>query len=351
MAPKIAFERRKAKVKELDDRLTPLEIAAALETDAEIPFMIAPLLRSGQRPVSYSREVWSEDATYYSSDTGAKTLIVAFCGTAGRLGVPISYFLQMLREDEFDVVVFRDPRQLHYTHGFRGLGSFLETMTQIKRFVDVNSFQKVLTLGTSMGGFPALRAGRLLGARRAFSIGGRYPWHPGRLMRGNTPVPAFNALCSCASPSPTELVSVYARGNELDTHADAQLRKTFSKCTSVPINIKEHGVFGYFYRAHLLPPFLACLLDYWDEAQVRNDLLGRLEYAARHARVQEALDRKRSRDLAAQEALRRRTAEKKIRSLTKRLESRSRELQAIYDSQSWRVTGPLRAIKRMLARE
>ena len=291
MAPKIAFERRKAKVKEWDDQLTPLEIAAALETDAELPFAIASLLRSGQRPVGYSRDIWSEDASYYTSRKGAKGLIVAFTGAAGRVGVPISYFLQMLRDDEFDAVVLRDPRQVHYTHGVRELGGFLESMIQIKKFADANGFEQVLTFGNSLGGFPALRAGRLLGARRAFSIGGRYPWHPGRLMRGDTPVRAFDTLCACASPSSTELVSVYARGNEIDTHANALLRRTFPECIEVPINIEDHKIPRYFYRARLLPLFLACLLDYWDEAEVRTDLLARLEHAARHSLFQESLNR------------------------------------------------------------
>ena len=240
MAPKIVFERQKAKVKAWDDQLTPMEIAAALKKDAELPFAISPLLRSGANPVGYVREDWSEDASYYTSRKSAKGLIVVFSGRTMRVGVPISYFLQMLRDDVFDVVFLRDPRQLHYTHGVRGLGGFLESMRHIRKFADANGFEQVLTFGNSGGGFPALRAGRLLGARRAISVGGRYPWHPGRLIRGETPVLAFDMLCACASPSPTELVAVYGRGHEIDTHANALLRKTFPECIEVPIDIKEH---------------------------------------------------------------------------------------------------------------
>ena len=134
MAPKIVFERRNAKVKDWDDQLTPLEIATVLETDAKLPFTIAPLLKSGQNPVGYVREAWSEDASYYTSRKGAKRLIVAFTGTRQRLGIPISCFLQSLRDDVFDVVVLRDPGELHYTHGIRGLGGFLETMRRIEDF-------------------------------------------------------------------------------------------------------------------------------------------------------------------------------------------------------------------------
>ena len=347
MAPKIVFERQKAKVKEWDNQLTPLEIAAALKNDAELPFAISPLLRSGHNPVGYVREDWSEDASYYTSQKSAKGLIVVFSGMAGRVGVPISYFLQMLRDDVFDVVFLRDPRQLHYTHGVRGLGGFLESMRHIRKFADANGFEQVLTFGNSVGGFPALRAGRLLGARRAVSVGGRYPWHPGRLIRGETPVRAFDMLCACASPSPTELVAVYARGNEIDTHANALLRKTFPECIEVPIDIEEHGILGYFYRARLLPLFVACLLDYWDEAEVRTDLLARLEHAARHSLFQESLNEER----LQKEREARRSAENGSRRAEKENRSLLRQLEAIHESHSWRVTSPLRAIMRMLSRQ
>jgi len=305
MALKTAFERNKAVVSKHDDELTPLEIAAALETDAELPFAIAPLLRSGQRPVGYVREVWSEDASYYTSRKGAKSLIVAFTAQGLRLGVPISFFLQMLRDDAFDAVVLRDPGQLHYTRGVRGLGGFLESMARIRKFAEANGFDQIITFGNSLGGLPALRAGRLLGARRAFSIGGRYPWHPGRLLRGETPVPAFDPLCACASRSPTQLVSVYARGNEIDANANARLKRTFPECEEIAIDIGEHGIIPYFYRARLLPLFLACLLDYWDEVGLRTDLLARLEDAARHSLFEDRLNQSRNeerlKDIASKE--------------------------------------------------
>jgi len=350
MAPKIVFERQKAKVKEWDNQLTPLQIAAALETDAELPFAISPLLRSGHDPVGYVREDWSEDASYYTSRKSAKGLIVVFSGMAMRVGVPISYFLQMLRDDVFDVVFLRDPLRLHYTHGVRGLGGFLESMMQIKKFAEANGFEQVLTFGGSQGGLPALRAGRLLGARRAISIGGRYPWHPGRLMQGATPIRAFDTLCACASPNSTELVSVYARGNEIDTHANARLRRTFPECIEVPIDIENHNIAGYFYTARLLPLFLACLLDYWDEAEVRTDLLARLEHAARHSHFQESRNKERLQELTAKEA-RRKNENRSL--LRQKNENRSllRQLEAVYASHSWRVTSPLRAIKRMLSRQ
>jgi hypothetical protein len=141
-------------------------------------------------------------------------------------------------------------------------------------------YQQIITFGVSLGGLPALRAGRLLKATRAISVGGRYPWHPGRLVREERSVQAFDPLCACASPSPTELVVVYSRHNEEDRSAFNLVRKTFPECIAAPIDTEKHNLMGYFYRANLLPLFLACLFDHWDAAAIRTDLLKTLNQAA-----------------------------------------------------------------------
>jgi hypothetical protein len=107
MAP-IEFDRRKIKTK-LDDSLVPAEIAQLIKDadQEELPFAIRSLLATGHAPVRFVSECWSEDANYYTANRGARSLIVAFCSGANRLGVPISYFLQMLRDDLYDVVVLR----------------------------------------------------------------------------------------------------------------------------------------------------------------------------------------------------------------------------------------------------
>ena len=279
--PKAAFDRRKARVNASDNYLTPLEIAKLLDTDPELPFAIAPLLNVGESPASYRRETWSADTHYYTTANGAGRLIVAFAAPGGRVGVPVSAFLQMLKADAYDVIVLRDSRDLHYTHGVEGLGTFLETMRRIEDFAAAKGFQQIITFGSSLGGYPALRGGRLLKASRAISVGGRYPWHPGRIMRKEASVEAFDLLCACTHSSPTELVVVYPSRHEVDKSAIDVLQRTFPECTAIPIDTDKHNVIGYFYKAHLLPLFLACLFDYWDEARIRADLLARLEQSAR----------------------------------------------------------------------
>ena len=292
--PDRAFDRRKTRVKAYDDLLTPLEIAKLLESDRDMPFAIASLLRGGESPAAYRREAWSEDATYYTSGNGAGRLIVAFTHPGGRLGIPISSFLQMLRDDVYDVILLRDSSQLQYSRGIQGLGTFLEAMKRIEDFAAAKGYQQIIAFGSSLGGYPALRGGRLLKARRAISVGGLYAWHPGRLMRNERSVQAFDLLCACASPSPTELVAVYAYRHDQDKSAFDLLLRTFPECSGVPIDTDRHNIAGYFYKARLLPLFLACLFDYWDEAEIRTDLLARLEQAARHSLIWKSLQKERA---------------------------------------------------------
>jgi hypothetical protein len=278
MAPN-TFDRRKTKIREWEQELTPLEIAELLKDDADLPFTIAPLLRSGQKPAAYIREMWGEDATFFTSRGGAGRLIVIFAAPRPRRGIPISYVLQALRDDANDVIWLQDPSQLHYTGGIRGLGSFLEIVQRIELFATGGRYQQIITFGVSLGGLPALRAGQLLRATRAVSVGGRYPWHPGRLIRKERSVQAFDPLCPCASPSPTELLLVYSQHNEEDRRAFNLVRKTFPECIAAPIDTEKHNLMGHFYKANLLPTFLACLFEYWDAVEIRTDLLQRLNQA------------------------------------------------------------------------
>ena len=134
-----------------------------------------------------------------------------------------------------------------------------------------------------------MRAGRLLKATRAISVGGRFPWHPGRLLREEGSVQAFDPLCACAPPSPTELVVVYSQRNEEDENTYNTLRRTFPECIAAPVDTEKHNLMGYFYKANLLPLFLACLFDSWDAVETRTGLLKRLNQPVQQNKVWQSL--------------------------------------------------------------
>ncbi len=117
-------------------------------------------MAAGEQPVSYAREAWCENVTYYSANRGARSLIVAFYDGGRCVGVPISYFLQMLRDDLYDVLALNDPRKLFFDRRIPGFStSFLETSRAVEAFAKARGFDEVITFGASMGAYPALRAG------------------------------------------------------------------------------------------------------------------------------------------------------------------------------------------------
>src|SRR5262245_53605366 len=153
MAP-IEFDRKKQKTKDLERRLTPIEIARLLQDGdhEKLPFFLRPIFAAGEPPVGYEREIWSEGVTYYTAHRGAKGLIIIFCEP----GVPTGYFLQMLRDDLYDVVVLYDRRKLFFDRGIAGFStSLIETLRPLETFIKTKCFHEVITFGVSMGAYPA----------------------------------------------------------------------------------------------------------------------------------------------------------------------------------------------------
>jgi hypothetical protein len=90
------FSRPTAEAASLENSLTPLEIAELRHRPgySHLPFAIAPLL-DAHPPVRYVRSKLCEQVQFYSARLGAPNLVVAFCGGAHRLMMPISFVLQL----------------------------------------------------------------------------------------------------------------------------------------------------------------------------------------------------------------------------------------------------------------
>ena len=166
----------------------------------------------------------------------------------------------------------------------RGLGSFLDTTRRIEDFAGTKGLQQIITYGASLGGLPALRAGLLLKASR------HQCRRPVSLARGQAGAGRASgrrirfALPLCAS-EPDRTHYGLARHDEVDEHAFDLVQKTFPACIGVPIDTAKHNLVGYFYKADLLPQFLACLFEHWDTVEIRTDLLKRLDQAARQSQI------------------------------------------------------------------
>jgi hypothetical protein len=130
-------------------------------------------------PQRFERRAISRHMILYQSperDACDKDLLVAFADNARRLLMPVCVFLQFLDSPSWDVVVLKKCSRDSYLLGledtsvdFSGLIEFIQTT------LSPMQYRRVITLGTSGGGFAAILAAHLMGAQRGISIGGSPP--------------------------------------------------------------------------------------------------------------------------------------------------------------------------------
>lgn len=241
-------------VSRMEDIYTPLDFADALGRSAPIgnghPLgrtIIWQQLRDRQ-PERYRRSVIAPDITLLSDPDhppSGKTLILGWTGRGGRLGLPVVSFVQLLPSRLFDIVVLRDPLRVGYTRGIEGYadGQFA-LVSRLRTDFSFDRYARVVSLGASAGGMPALRAAHLLATERGVSLCGLFHWHiPGLLGGANVAdAPAYDVLCACRNPSPARLIGVYGELNERDRrHVDILASRCKVERYAVPA-ISDHSV-------------------------------------------------------------------------------------------------------------
>jgi hypothetical protein len=157
-----------------------------------------------QSPQQYQREVLSPRAIFYRHPlmpTRDKNMLLAFCGNAERLMIPVAVFLQMLDSSLWDVLVVRKRISTTYSEGEEGVADdFPGLVSHLQSKLSPAPYRNVMTFGTSAGGFFALWAAALIGAQRGVSIAG---FLPRNLAKPTLPVPVdadlrlvFGETCS-----------------------------------------------------------------------------------------------------------------------------------------------------------
>jgi hypothetical protein len=273
---------RKRTLRQIEDRLTPLEFRSLLRRSWLAPSYIRREIRQTvmgkimrrQKPQRFERRELHADVILYSDPAAPradKALVVAFTGRTARLMVPVAAILQQLPAQRFDVLAVTDKSKAHYLQGIVGYAPhFVGLCERLHADTGMNAYRNVYCLGTSMGGFCALRAGVVLKARRAVSIGGRFPWHIQRLEGDDVEVPAFEILCSCVDPGPCELICCYSTGFQPDAEAARGLAATFPVRLKPVEGHEEHNFIHPFLLNGRLSPFLGELLDFEPESAGPN---------------------------------------------------------------------------------
>jgi hypothetical protein len=269
----------------LDER-TPLELQALLpKLEQLLPvearqFAVSvplfALLRS-EHAQSFRHTAISADVDFYSDariPAREKSLLVAFAGSSGMLMMPSGLFLQHLPASRFDVACLADWQNASFEGGIRGFSGPLPAMVRaIALALGAAKYRRIYCYGTSMGGFPALKAGRLLGAVRAISMGGSIPWPINRLLAySHEPIPSFDLLCSCASPSSTQLVAAFSSAFARDMLNAQTIRKRMPVRIVTLDRCRQHNVAFELVRIGQFDQFLSRMLDF-DKAELHRPLL------------------------------------------------------------------------------
>lgn len=98
-------------------------------------------------------------------DSDSRTLLIAFGGMRGRIGMPPFEFLSLTGTIPVKRLFVRDLRQAWYHRGMPGHGTtLLDVADALKELLAAHEVERLVIAGNSSGGYAALVFGTLLGA-------------------------------------------------------------------------------------------------------------------------------------------------------------------------------------------
>jgi hypothetical protein len=217
------------------------------------------------RPVEFERRGIFKGMTRYTADDGTasqKTLIIGFAGHFHRLMSPMPWLLDCLNPAFYDVIVLRDFSRLDFAFGIPGLGeNFFEALAHLPRHVDPGAYRKVIALGTSGGGVPAVLAAILLKVNRGISICPQdFQRFAAKLMAHGLSEERYAALLASRPRPFPELVLVCGANYSVDVAAAAALQKLVPSHLWQIKDCEQHAVLIWHLKRGMLPAFLATIL-------------------------------------------------------------------------------------------
>ena len=260
-----------AAIRRLEEYASPAEFALANDVEGLLPEAGRSALRKshagrymrGRTAEPYTRTTLNANVVLYRGPDGApedKTLRRHFRWRGATPDGPQSASCSnACRRARHDVVALRDPSHGHYDLGIPGYGDSLPAIMQrLRTDLTIDRYRRVVTLGASMGGLPALRAGILLGADLAISLGGRPIWHINRMINRRPLLSPFDLLCPCG-PSGSELLLVYAGDSEEDREGPDVIAK-MRPVRRIETHGTEHNILRFVVAAGLEGAFLPALV-------------------------------------------------------------------------------------------
>lgn len=110
-------------------------------------------------------------------ESSSKTLLICFSVRGSRrLWIPHPVLLQHIDASRYDLLVLADPWRTAFRSGVPGMGESVHDVVRwIAKLELLGEYNRLRVLGCSAGGYPALLAGRLLGAELTACVAGRFP--------------------------------------------------------------------------------------------------------------------------------------------------------------------------------
>lgn len=252
---------------EIQKHATPADVAALKdrpvawsdEFDRWLGGLFSGMTFASREISDYRLEVLSGPVSLYSGPARPAGLIVAFCGRADLLFMPIALVLQYFSPERCSVLVLRDPAKVGFSDGMKGhSASFREMIANLQAGFGFDRYSEIRTFGASGGAAAALAAGMLLGARSAVSFSGHLPSasvdygaHPAaieleRILRG-------------AGGSGGELACVHGADNRRDASRALDLATVIgARLYSVP-GVSDHNVVYELHKRRQLASLLTAV--------------------------------------------------------------------------------------------
>lgn len=102
---------------------------------------------------------------------GAETTLLSFAGMRQVIGVPRAEFFKTLSGSEhYNIIFLKDFNQAWYQCGLFGVTDSVEDTVEYLKNIIPSSTKRLITLGSSSGGFAAILYGCLLGAEKTISF-------------------------------------------------------------------------------------------------------------------------------------------------------------------------------------
>lgn len=186
----------------------------------------------------------------------AHTLLIVFTGIGKQFWVSLDLLHRILRRRFGQILYLRDFREIYFLAGVHGLGEdYAATLARLKQIAGASSIEKRLVLGTSAGGYAALRYGLDLSADAILALSpatdlrnGVHEVIANRLRDLQIPAEELDLLSAYERAQHRPRVTIVYGGHNPGDCAAAQRFAHFSEFRLVPVpNVASHDI-----TAHLI---------------------------------------------------------------------------------------------------